>query len=74
VITDGPLEITKAVPSTSPGGETTFVKKPRAEWTKEDKKKNNLDCVARDILYKTLGKNMFHKIKTCKTAKEIWDM
>ncbi|KZV16768.1 hypothetical protein F511_36214, partial [Dorcoceras hygrometricum] len=28
---------------------------------------------ARDILYKTLDKNMFSKIKTCTTAKEIWE-
>ncbi|KZV28972.1 hypothetical protein F511_07532, partial [Dorcoceras hygrometricum] len=28
---------------------------------------------ARDILYKTLDKNMFRKIKTCATAKEIWE-
>ncbi|KZV30626.1 hypothetical protein F511_11143, partial [Dorcoceras hygrometricum] len=27
---------------------------------------------AKDILYKTLDKNMFRKIKTCTTAKEIW--
>ncbi|XP_073057192.1 uncharacterized protein [Primulina eburnea] len=39
--------------------------------TAEDKKKANLDNVAKDILYKTLDKNMFAKIKTCTTAKEI---
>ncbi|MDQ9781213.1 hypothetical protein, partial [Serratia marcescens] len=74
VITDGPMEIMKAVPPTTPGGETTYVKKPRHEWTTEDKKKNNLDCVAKDIFYRTVGKNLFHKIKNCETAKEIWEM
>ncbi|KZV41692.1 hypothetical protein F511_35004, partial [Dorcoceras hygrometricum] len=28
---------------------------------------------AKDILYKTLDKNMFRKIKTCANAKEIWE-
>ncbi|KZV35989.1 hypothetical protein F511_34352 [Dorcoceras hygrometricum] len=45
----------------------------RHEYTNEEKKKANLDNVARDILYKTLDKNMFSKIKTCATAKEIWE-
>ncbi|XP_073120305.1 uncharacterized protein [Henckelia pumila] len=39
----------------------------------EDKRKANLDNVARDILYKTLDKNMFSKIKSCTTAKKIWE-
>ncbi|KZV30632.1 hypothetical protein F511_11149 [Dorcoceras hygrometricum] len=43
------------------------------EYTPEDKKKANLDNVAKEILYKTLDKNMFNKIKTCATAKEIWE-
>ncbi|XP_073121990.1 uncharacterized protein [Henckelia pumila] len=55
------------------GGEPQMVEKPRMEWTTEDKKKANLDNVAKDILYKTLDKNMFSKIKTCSTAKEIWE-
>ncbi|XP_073124475.1 uncharacterized protein [Henckelia pumila] len=50
-----------------------MVEKPRAEWTNEDKKKTNLDNVAKDILYKALDKNMFSKIKTCSSAKEIWE-
>ncbi|KZV55771.1 hypothetical protein F511_25977 [Dorcoceras hygrometricum] len=43
------------------------------EYTPEDKKKANLDNVAKDILYKTLDKNIFSKIKTCATAKDIWE-
>ncbi|MDQ9783032.1 hypothetical protein, partial [Serratia marcescens] len=54
---DGPLEITK----------------PRGDWNAEDKKKNNLDRIGRDILFRSLGKNMFQKVKTCKTAKEVWE-
>ncbi|XP_075481184.1 uncharacterized protein LOC142521894 [Primulina tabacum] len=50
-----------------------MVEKHRSEWTTEDKKKANLDNLAKDILYKTLDKNMFTKIKTCTTTKEIWE-
>ncbi|XP_073017799.1 uncharacterized protein [Primulina eburnea] len=44
-----------------------------SEWTGEDKKKANLDNAAKDIIYKTLNKNTFSKIKMCSTAKEIWE-
>ncbi|KZV30819.1 hypothetical protein F511_34161 [Dorcoceras hygrometricum] len=54
-------------------GAPEYVEKKRYEYTNKDKKKANLDNVARDILYKTLDKNMFSKIKTCATAKEIWE-
>ncbi|XP_075499288.1 uncharacterized protein LOC142537678 [Primulina tabacum] len=39
------------------------IEKPREEWTTEDKKKTNLDNVARDNLNKTLDKVTFSKIK-----------
>ncbi|KZV20927.1 hypothetical protein F511_08841 [Dorcoceras hygrometricum] len=54
-------------------GAPQWIEKNRFEYTTEDKKKANLDNVSRDILYKTLDKNMFIKIKTCTTAKEIWE-
>ena len=54
-------------------GVPKMIEKPQHEWTIEDKKKDNLDIVAMDILYKTLDKNMFSKIQTCANAKEIWE-
>ncbi|MDQ9783678.1 hypothetical protein, partial [Serratia marcescens] len=51
VIANGPLEIMKIIPSTLEGGEPRIIEKPRIEWTMEDKKKNNLDRIAKDILY-----------------------
>ncbi|XP_073273319.1 uncharacterized protein [Primulina huaijiensis] len=74
VITDGSLKILK--PNTAivvTEGASKMVEKYRGEWTSEDKKKANLDNVIRDILYKTLDKNTFSKIKMCPTAKEIWE-
>ncbi|XP_073121964.1 uncharacterized protein [Henckelia pumila] len=50
-----------------------IVEKPRSEWTTEDKKKVNLYNVAKGILYKTLDKNTFSKIKIFKIGKKIWE-
>ncbi|XP_073123248.1 uncharacterized protein [Henckelia pumila] len=49
-----------------------MIDKPRGEWMTEDKKKENLDNVAKDILTRLLIKKTFNKIKMCNTAKEIW--
>ncbi|KZV38213.1 hypothetical protein F511_25727 [Dorcoceras hygrometricum] len=74
VITNGPLKIMKANPFFSiTGGAPEWIEKSRLEYTTEDKKKANLDNVAKDILYKTLDNDMFSYIKTCATAKEIWE-
>ncbi|KZV45743.1 hypothetical protein F511_35558 [Dorcoceras hygrometricum] len=54
-------------------GAPQWIEKTRMEYTPEDKKKANVDNVANNILYKTLDKNMFSKIKTCATAKAIWE-
>ncbi|XP_047313638.1 seed biotin-containing protein SBP65-like [Impatiens glandulifera] len=34
---------------------------------------NNLDNVARNILYQSINMNVFYVIKSCSSAKEIWD-
>ena len=73
VITEGPIKMVKVIPSTEEGGESRAIDKPRIDWTAEDKRKANLDAVAKDILFKTLDKNTFRKIKACATAKEIWE-
>ena len=70
VITEGPIKITKTI--TSDGASQT-TDKPRSEWTAEDKKKNNLDRIAKDTMFKTMDDSMFSKIKACTTAKAIWD-
>ncbi|KZV26462.1 hypothetical protein F511_33714 [Dorcoceras hygrometricum] len=75
IITNRPTKImnTNTAMAISSGA-AQWVEKPRKEWTSEDKNKANLDNVAKEILYKTLGNNMFSKIQTCVTAKEIWEM
>ena len=70
VITDGPIKITKVILSTNTTeGTSRTTEKPRSEWSTEDKKKNNLDNVAKDIMYKTLDDNMLCKIKSCTSEK-----
>ncbi|KZT76596.1 hypothetical protein F511_46379 [Dorcoceras hygrometricum] len=58
VITEGPLKIMKPNLAFSvTNGEPQFLEKDKHEYTNDDKKKANLDNVARDILYKTLDKD-----------------
>ncbi|XP_075494058.1 uncharacterized protein LOC142531720 [Primulina tabacum] len=65
----GPMRILKVnTAATITEGAPQMIEKHRSEWTAEDKKKTT-----KDILYTTLDKNMFAKIKTCTTAKEIWE-
>ena len=74
VITDGLIKITKVVLSTNAAkGTSQVTEKPISEWNVEDKKKNNFDNIAKDFMHKTLDDNMLCKIRTCTTAKEIWD-
>ncbi|XP_073033714.1 uncharacterized protein [Primulina eburnea] len=57
VITDGPTKILKSNTAVAIiDGAPHRIEKHRDEWTTEDKKKANLDNLAKDILYKTLDK------------------
>ncbi|KAL8542500.1 hypothetical protein ACS0TY_003386 [Phlomoides rotata] len=74
IIEDGPIVIEK--PNTSNDLTTKTVQvipKPKKEWTDEDKRRANLDNVAKNTIYHTLDKIVFNKIKQCKTTKEIWE-
>ncbi|KZV40623.1 hypothetical protein F511_23419 [Dorcoceras hygrometricum] len=64
VITDGPINIMRpntaiAISDSAP----QWVEKPRMEWASEDKRKANLDNVAKDIMYKTLDNTCSAKSK-----------
>ncbi|XP_075504533.1 uncharacterized protein LOC142541972 [Primulina tabacum] len=74
VITDIPMKILKAnIAVAITEGAPYRMEKPQEEWTNEDKRKANLNNVAKDILYKTLDKVTFSKIKMCRITKEIWE-
>ncbi|XP_047337493.1 uncharacterized protein LOC124941240 [Impatiens glandulifera] len=57
VVTEGPIKI----------------EKDKSKWTNEDKRKNNLNNLAMDILYRYLDDNMFNYIISCESAKEVWE-
>ncbi|KAL8556056.1 hypothetical protein ACS0TY_003745 [Phlomoides rotata] len=72
IIEDGPIEIQK--PNISNDQTTVtdqIIPKPKKEWTEDDKRRANLDNVAKNTIYHTLDKIVFSKIKQCKTTKEI---
>ena len=47
--------------------------KDKCEWSVEEKRMAKIDNMAINILYKSLDKSMFSKIKFCTSAKEIWE-
>ncbi|XP_075494684.1 uncharacterized protein LOC142532252 [Primulina tabacum] len=74
VITNRPMKIMKdntAVALTD--GAPHRIEKPCDERTTEDKRKSILNNIAKHILYKTLEKNTFNKIKMSKSVKKIWE-
>ncbi|XP_047331469.1 uncharacterized protein LOC124935046 [Impatiens glandulifera] len=74
VIIDDPMKILKVNKHTNTTeGSPQMMEKLKYEWTAEDKRKVNLDNVAKYILYKTLDKNVFRKIKSCSSSKVIWE-
>ncbi|KZV53106.1 hypothetical protein F511_05682 [Dorcoceras hygrometricum] len=59
IITDGPMKIMMANTTMAiTAGAPRWIEKTGMQYTPENKKKANLDNVAKDILYKTLYKNM----------------
>ena len=50
-----------------------MVEKPMSEWSIEDKRRNQLDYLARDILISTLEPEVLKAVRHCQSAKEIWE-
>lgn len=73
VLLEWPLVIMKVNPATRELDAQSHIPKPKLEWTTEDRRRNNLDSVAKDILFKSVDDTIFSHIKNGKTAKEVWD-
>ncbi|KAL6535019.1 hypothetical protein OROMI_026393 [Orobanche minor] len=75
VIQNGPIKIMKVNTAARVEGQEhdVYVEKDRNQWTVDDRKRANLDNVAMNALFVTLDKGSFSKVKSYKTAKEIWD-
>ncbi|XP_031116640.1 uncharacterized protein LOC116020296 [Ipomoea triloba] len=74
VITDSPIQILIVNANRVAEGESTLepIAKTKSAYTTEERTHSNLDSIARDILYKTLGET-FPRVRKCKAAKEMWE-
>ncbi|VFQ83759.1 unnamed protein product [Cuscuta campestris] len=74
VLEDGPLKIQMENPERNPATPDVvqYIPKPKEKWDDRDRKKHNLDNVAKAAIFKTLDPITFSKIKHLKTAMEIW--
>ena len=76
VITIGPIVPKKINPAynvVTAADTPKFLDKTKEEYEGDDKKRANLDAVCKNLFFQSLGDVMFHRVKNCKTAKEIWD-
>ena len=74
VIKTGPVKIVMVNTAAEQTKDTPkYVPKPREEWTSDDRKRNNLDNIAKDILFRAIDETIFPKVRKCTTAKEVWD-
>lgn len=48
------------------------VPKPKVQWSKDEKHASNCNNKAMNGIYNGVSTKEFHKISTCKTAKEAW--
>ncbi|GMI71884.1 hypothetical protein HRI_000857700 [Hibiscus trionum] len=52
----------------------TFVpQQSKTDWSAEDRKKMELNCKALHILFSVFGPNIYEKMSSCESAKEVWD-
>ena len=75
VITTGPIIPKKLNPAfnvTNAADTPKFLDKSKEEYEGDDKKRANLDAVCKNLFFQSLGDVMFHRVKNCKTAQEIW--
>ncbi|KAK8681467.1 hypothetical protein V6N13_053870 [Hibiscus sabdariffa] len=47
--------------------------KSKSEWSANDRKKMELNCKALHIIFCALGPDVYAKVSSCESAKEVWD-
>ena len=73
VITTGPLVPMTVNPEYASNNELPrMVIKEKGMWNANDRKRANQDIICKNIFYQVIDDAMFNRIKSCKTAKEIW--
>ncbi|XP_031096974.1 uncharacterized protein LOC116001225 [Ipomoea triloba] len=43
------------------------------KWSSKDRKRNNLDNIAKDLLFRAIDETIFPRVRKCKMAKEVWN-
>lgn len=51
-----------------------YIPKPRPQWMPGNRKRNNLDKIVKDILFKAVDDMIFPRIIKCETTKQIWEV
>ena len=49
------------------------IKKPREEWSEEERKLVQYNLKAKNIITSALGIDEYFRVSNCKSAKDIWD-
>jgi len=47
--------------------------KPWSQWTEQESKKVQYDCIAKNIIISVLSSNEFFRVSQCESVKEMWD-
>ena len=55
-------------------GDEQTVKKPKAQWTADEKTKSNCNKKAINAIYDGITAEEFHRISACPTAKAAWEL
>ena len=50
------------------------VPKPNVQWTKDEKHASNCKYKVMNGIYNEVFAEEFHRVSTCKTAKEAWEV
>ena len=46
---------------------------PWSQWTEQESKKAQYDCIANNIITYALCSNEFFRVSQCESAKKMWD-
>ena len=65
------IEIGPYVPTIVDGSTTT--KKPRDQWSEEDRRRFQYNLKAKNIITFALGIDEYFRVSNCTNAKEMWD-
>jgi len=52
----------------------TIVDKPWYEWSVEESRRAQFDCIAKNIVTSALNVDEFFRVSHCSSAKEMWDV